>query len=292
MIIAMPCPPPMHADATPNFFPRRRSSSSSVSTSRAPLAPSGWPIAIAPPFTLTLSRLRPSSFSHARYCGANASLISIRSRSFRRHLRALERLADRRRRPHAHQRRLDADRRPRHDSAERLRAACLRGILTGNDERRRAVDDAARVAGGHDAVLLEHRRQLRQDLHRRLGTHVIVLLDERDALLRLDLDRRHFFLHDARRPRLVRELLAAQRVGIGVFARDAVLRRAVLRGDRHRAAGVRIVQPFPQPVFELALAQLESAARAANDVRHLAHVLHAAGEHETRLVELECAARR
>ena len=34
---------------------------------------------------------------------------------------ALERLADRRRRAHAHQRRLDADRRPRHDAAERLR---------------------------------------------------------------------------------------------------------------------------------------------------------------------------
>ena len=99
-----------------------------------------------------------------------------------RQLRALERLADRRRRAHAHQRRLDADRRPRHDAAERLRAARLRGILAGDHQRRRAVDDAAGVAGRHDAVLLEHRRQLRQDLHRRLGPHVIVLLDERDAL--------------------------------------------------------------------------------------------------------------
>ena len=204
----------MQADATPYFLPRRRSSSSSVSSSRAPLAPSGWPIAIAPPLTLTFSRSRPSSFSHARYCGANASLISIRSRSASVRPRAFERLANRRRRAHAHQRRLDADRGPRHDAAERLRAFRLHRILAGDDQRGRAVDDAAGVAGGDDAVLLEHRRQLRENLHRRLGPHVIVLLDERDALLRLDLDRRHFLLHDPRRPRLVRELLAAQRVGI------------------------------------------------------------------------------
>ena len=85
--------------------------------------------------------------------------------SAERQLRALERLADRRRRSHAHQRRLDADRRPRHDAAERLqrRAPCT-ASLAGDDERRGAVDDAAGVAGGDDAVLLEHRRQLRQDL--------------------------------------------------------------------------------------------------------------------------------
>src|SRR5688572_1005897 len=81
MIIAIPWPPPIHADATPYFFCRRRNSSSNVSRSRAPLAPSGCPIAMAPPLTFTLSRSRPSSFSQARYCGAKASLISIRSRS-------------------------------------------------------------------------------------------------------------------------------------------------------------------------------------------------------------------
>ena len=71
------------------------------------------------------------------------------------------------------------------------------------------------------------------------------------------------------------------------FARDAVLHGAVLGGDRHRAAGVRIVQAFPQPVFELALAELEARAQAANDVRHLAHVLHAAGEHDAGFVQLD-----
>ena len=43
--------------------------------------PSGWPRAIAPPLTLTLSGSRPSSSMHASDCDANASLSSIRSRS-------------------------------------------------------------------------------------------------------------------------------------------------------------------------------------------------------------------
>ena len=50
------------------------------------------------------------------------------------------------------------------------------------DQRGAAVDDPARVAGGHGAVLLERRRQLRQALHRRLGPHVIVAIHELDAL--------------------------------------------------------------------------------------------------------------
>ena len=52
-----------------------------VVTRRAPLAPSGWPSAIAPPLGLTRasSSARPSSRSTARPCAAKASLSSITS---------------------------------------------------------------------------------------------------------------------------------------------------------------------------------------------------------------------
>src|ERR1035438_3279437 len=50
--IAIPCPPPIQAVANPYFFFRRRNSYSSVITSRVPVAPSGCPSAMAPPFTL------------------------------------------------------------------------------------------------------------------------------------------------------------------------------------------------------------------------------------------------
>ena len=46
---------------------------------RAPLAPIGWPSAMAPPLTLTLSQSNPSSRPSARVWAANASLISMRS---------------------------------------------------------------------------------------------------------------------------------------------------------------------------------------------------------------------
>src|SRR5690606_8089401 len=79
--IAIPCPPPMQADAQPRRFCVSRSSRVRVRRRRVPVAPSGWPSAIAPPLTLTLSRSRSSAFSTPRYCPANASLISNRSTS-------------------------------------------------------------------------------------------------------------------------------------------------------------------------------------------------------------------
>eukprot|EP01137_Pigoraptor_chileana_P003279 Opistho-2@43240 len=69
----------MHAEPTAYFLLRRASSWTRCAVMRLPEAPSGWPRAMAPPLVLVLSLLRPSSFSHARYCAANASLISTRS---------------------------------------------------------------------------------------------------------------------------------------------------------------------------------------------------------------------
>src|SRR5476651_2881948 len=48
---------------------------------RAPEAPIGWPMAMAPPLTLTLDVSQPRSLLTAQACAAKASLASIRSRS-------------------------------------------------------------------------------------------------------------------------------------------------------------------------------------------------------------------
>ena len=52
---AIPSPPPMQMAATPRRAPRSRIVWSSVTRMRAPLAPIGWPSAIAPPRTFILS---------------------------------------------------------------------------------------------------------------------------------------------------------------------------------------------------------------------------------------------
>ena len=57
------------------------SSSTRVPRSIAPVAPSGWPIAMAPPLTLVISWVMPMSFMKRMATAAKASFISHRSMS-------------------------------------------------------------------------------------------------------------------------------------------------------------------------------------------------------------------
>src|SRR5262245_577538 len=80
-IPAAPMPPPMHIVTRPWRAFRRRSSSRIVTVSFAPVAPSGCPRAMAPPFTLTRSAGSRSSRITASAWAAKASFNSIRSMS-------------------------------------------------------------------------------------------------------------------------------------------------------------------------------------------------------------------
>ena len=61
MMVALAMPPPSHIVCSPYRQPRCSSALTSVVMMRAPLAPSGWPIAIAPRLTLVLARSAPVS---------------------------------------------------------------------------------------------------------------------------------------------------------------------------------------------------------------------------------------
>ena len=61
---------------------RRPISCRSVTSTRPPEAPIGWPIAMAPPFTFTISGSQPMSLLTASAWAAKASLASTRSRSW------------------------------------------------------------------------------------------------------------------------------------------------------------------------------------------------------------------
>ena len=80
-VSAMPMPPPMQSVARPFLAPRRAISCSSVVSTRAPEAPIGWPMAIAPPLTFTIAGSQPMSLLTASACAAKASFASMRSRS-------------------------------------------------------------------------------------------------------------------------------------------------------------------------------------------------------------------
>src|SRR6478736_1445998 len=81
MIMAMPWPPPTHMVSRPNVLSWVCRLFSSVAVMRAPVMPNGWPNAIAPPDTFSLSWSMPNSRADPSTCTANASLISYRSMS-------------------------------------------------------------------------------------------------------------------------------------------------------------------------------------------------------------------
>src|SRR5258707_1258468 len=82
---AMPWPTPMHMVTRAYRPPLRCSSRIAVRPRRAPEAPSGWPMAIAPPFGLTRESSASilSSLRQPRTCVAKASLSSMTSISLR-----------------------------------------------------------------------------------------------------------------------------------------------------------------------------------------------------------------
>jgi GNAT superfamily N-acetyltransferase len=188
-IAAIPCPPPMHAVARPYFLFRRPSSCVSVSKSRVPVMPSGWPSAIAPPFTFVFSRSSPSSFSTARVLTGERfvhfdeiDLIEFQSGD-------LEGLPRRRRWAHSHVGRIHADGRPGDHSRDRLQALFLHRRFRRQDQGRAAVHDAARVAR-RDRCLLGKRAGKFASRHRVSGRNVIVAILDHHALAALELDRR------------------------------------------------------------------------------------------------------
>src|SRR3989344_88848 len=80
-MMAMPCPTPMHMVHSAYWPACSCRRLTAVVTRRAPLAPRGWPSAMAPPQALTRasSSFRPKARSTARPCAAKASLSSITS---------------------------------------------------------------------------------------------------------------------------------------------------------------------------------------------------------------------
>src|SRR5271166_1777357 len=77
--VAMPWPPPMHWVASAYLPFSRRSSEAALPRMRAPVAPSGWPSAMAPPSMLTVSSDSFRSLTQAIDCEAKASFNSTTS---------------------------------------------------------------------------------------------------------------------------------------------------------------------------------------------------------------------
>ena len=156
-------------------------------------------------------------------------------------------------RPGQHDRGLGTDIGELPDAGARLETGGLAGGLAADQHGRGAIDDARRVArrvhvidrldlrialhrdrieARHLAHLHERRLQRGERLHRGVGPHVLVLGEDREPV---DVLHRHDrFLEAPFVPCLGGALLAFDRIGIDVVAREAVLRRDQVGRDALR----------------------------------------------------------
>ena len=82
MMVPVASAPPQHMLTSASEASRRSSSCSAVVMRRLPVEPTGWPSAIAPPFTFTLSGSAPWTFAHEQTTDAKASFTSKMSMSY------------------------------------------------------------------------------------------------------------------------------------------------------------------------------------------------------------------
>ena len=121
-----------------------------------------------------------------------------------------------------------------------------------------------------------------------LGKH----LARRLALAIAQRDRRQLFLQAPGFVGSVGILLRAQRELVLHLARDAVLLAVELGGVGHVEIAVAVEQRDHQRIFQLAFAQADAPAHAANHVRRLRHRFHAAGQHGLGFAQLDQLRRR
>ena len=150
MIVAVPMPPPMQSVMSAVLLPVRSSSSSAVPRIMAPVAPSGWPIAIAPPLTLTLFGVEVERLAKAQH-DRGESLVDLEQVDVvDRHARARKHLFRHVDWAGQHDRRLRADIGERAHPRPGFQARFFARLARAQEHRGGAVDDAGRIAGVMD----------------------------------------------------------------------------------------------------------------------------------------------
>ena len=251
----MPMPPPMQSVARPFLALRRAISCSRVVSTRAPEAPIGWPIAIAPPLTLTIAGSQARSLLTASAWAAKASLASTRSRSLTDQpafSSALRRGGDR---PGAHDRRVDAGRRPGDDARHRREAAPL-GLGGAHDDQAAAPSLRPEALPAVTVPSLEKAGlQFGHRVISRAGAGIFVVVDDDVALAGRYRERHDLVLEPAGLLRRLGLVLRGDGEAVLVLAADLPLFGDVLR----RVAHVIAVEGVDEAVLQHRVDELQFA---------------------------------
>ena len=156
-----------------------------VAVSFAPVQPSGWPSAMAPPLTLTIAGSSPAARITASACAAKASLSSITpmSSSFRPGER--EGFGNRHHRTDAHDFRRHAGRGEADEAGLRLQAEFSRFGRGHHERRRGAIAGLRGIARRHRAVRMKDGLQFGQRFERGIGARAFVFIEDRFGVDRL-----------------------------------------------------------------------------------------------------------
>jgi hypothetical protein len=246
----MPCPPPMHSVTTPRFSPSRFIECSSRVVRTAPLAPIGWPCAIAPPSTLTTSSAK-AEFAHDSERDGGEGLVDLDALDVADlPAGALERLAHRRHRADAEHAGLDRADAVGDEARHRLQAVLLA------QPRSATIIAAAPLLrpGALPAVIVPSLRKAGLQLGQRLGVvsgRLCSSFAKAPALAALHLDRARSPRRTCPRPAPREALLRAQRPAILVLAADAGTSSPDPRCASRNAAGEGVVQAVAQHAVEI-----------------------------------------
>jgi len=160
----------------------------------------------------------------------------------------------------------------------------------GEHEGAGAVAERRRVGGGDGGVgaFGEGRLQRRHLVRLQLG-ELLVLLHHHVALFALDRHRHDFLVEQPLCPRLLRALVAEDRVLVLLLSGDAVHFGGVFRAVAH----VDLVVDVPESVDDETVrkrlvTERWLLARSWEVVRHACHVLHTTGDHGIGLAQLDC----
>ena len=245
----------MHADATPYPPPRRRSSCNAVIARRAPDAPSGCPNAMAPPCGLSgVCRSDAVHLAQTRNDLRRKGFVDLHDREIvlRRSPARSNAFGIANAGPMPMISGSNADDARRNQRAEPRDAVGLRLTHRRQHDRRRAVGDAAGIAGRHDAVFGETCRQACRASPSRVRRAALRLFPhERSCPAGRELPPARSLRQSSRLAcaASARSWLASANSSHSC-ARNAVLFGEIFRGDRHRRIAVRVGQRRPERIFE------------------------------------------
>ena len=198
----------------------------------------------------------------------------------------LQRQAAGRHRADAHVFGLDAGVGVRHQTRQRLDAACLGGARFHQHHGRGRIVDARSIACGNGAVFLhEHRLHFLEIFDLGARAEVLILLEHHVALAALDRHGHDLVLEAVLGPGPFDAVVAFHGQLVLVFAADIPLGCHVFGGDAHVRAFKRIGQRAHHHVHHLAVAHACAPAGGEAGIRAAAHVLCAAANGHVAITE-------